>query len=185
MLSFCLLLIDDPKDKVVFEKLYYELENDVLNYAYSFVHNKNDAEDISQDTWFCAAKRFATFRTDNWNSVRNYIIKITHSRVNNFFRKRKRNQECLDKLGVDYLAEYVDYDVVLNTVCENFEIKEIKNCINMLPQIYKDVLNFYILGEFKAHEIADMLGLKRNTVNKQLARGSAMLASLLKERGIE
>ena len=63
------------------------------------------------------------------------------------------------------------------------EVADILNEIDVLPDIYKDILLLKVEYGYKDREIAKLLGIKVDTVSKRLERARKQLKKQLNEGG--
>ena len=90
------------------------------------------------------------------------------------YRKRKREFENTDILDKEISIE-TDFSII--------EVDNILKEIDVLPDIYKDILLLKVEYGYKDREIAKMLGIKVDTVSKRLERARKQLKKQLNEGG--
>lgn len=185
MLAFYLSILTNETDKLNFEKLYRKYGNNVLNYANSRLHNKQNAEDLAHDTWVWVAEHFERFHTLDENSIRNYIMKIIANKCNMVFRNQKRELDLLDDLVCETAEqERTDENDIFISFCQKEDVQTIVSCMQELDPRYRDVVNLFYLNQSTSKEIAKILQLKDSTVRQQLVRGRRMLIDKLQEKGL-
>lgn len=185
MLSFCLSMIDNPVAKLHFEDLYYKYKIEVMRYALTLTKNHHDAEEICQEAWFVVANQFDTLKDRDDTKIKAYIIKTVKNMSFDCLREREKrgrylfddNIENLDITTPNFL------DSVLLTVCQNETVETICNCINLLDEIYRDVLDLYYINQSSPKDIAEFLNIDVKTARKRIERGRAMLINMLIRRG--
>ena len=185
MLAFYLSILVDETDKLNFEKLYRNYGNNVLKYANSRLHNKQNAEDLTHDTWVWVAEHFERFHTLDENSIRNYIMKIIENKCNMVFRNQKHEIELFDEIVYETAEqEQTDANEIFLSFCQKEDMQTIISCMKELDSRYRDVLNLFYLNQSTSKEIAEILQIKDSTVRKRLTRGRRMLMTKLQERGL-
>ena len=88
-----------------------------------------------------------------------------------------------DSAGAAAAEEFVDTmeDTAAELPESRLEFAETKRVIRELPAIYRDVLLLFFVDGYETKEIAEFLGLHRETVKKRLQRGRAMLKERLRD----
>ena len=71
------------------------------------------------------------------------------------------------------------------TIKEEQSIGYITECVQRLPEKYRTIIHLYYYEEYNQKEIADMLGMKENTVASRLARGREKLKKMLEKEEYE
>lgn len=185
MLAFYLSILANETDKLNFENLYRSYGDNVLKYANSRLHNKQNAEDLAHDTWVWVAENFERFYTLDENSIRNYIMKIIENKCNMVFRNQKREIDLFDELiSETTVQEQTEDSDIFLSFCEKEDVQMIVSCIKCLDARYRDVLNLFYLNQCTAKEIAGILQIKDSTVRQRLVRGRRMLIAMLQEKGL-
>lgn len=78
------------KSSLAFRQLVESQKNKVLNICYRFVHNKEDAEDMAQETFIEVHRSLAELR--NQSDLSAWIYRIAVSKSLNFIRMQKRQK---------------------------------------------------------------------------------------------
>ena len=182
MLTFGLSMIPDESDKLNFERMYETYADDVLKRIMRLLRNRQDAEDVSQETWLAIAKRIVFFREKNEKSVKSYILKIARNRAITSYHKRKKTEEiCLENIYYHEGNTYSD-EASLIEFCEMNDISRIADCIASLDEIYSDALNMYYFHHHTIKEISYLLNVKESTMRNRIVRGRGKLIQLLSEK---
>ena len=177
MLYLYLSMIPDDDGKREFERIYLKYYNDVYKRIYYILKNKQDSEDISQETWLKAMRNIQTLRNKSELSVISYIMRIARNEALLLIRQRTKEQVFLCKQEVSEIKDDHDFFESL----EHHTVDDILDCIKMLPPIYSDVMVYYYLYENTVPEIAELFGISEDAVRKRISRGRAQLATKLKE----
>ena len=179
MLAVLLILIDDPDDKKMFEKIYRENIEDLKKYAYFFLKNAEDAEDAVQDVFFKIAKNFDNIssRLKNENEWRNYLFMSIKNKAFDLIKKNNHQTDIFESLKVEY--SHTLNDSFPDTIESSENIQHIVYAIQSLNITYKYVLYQNLIMGLKPSEIAKIDGIKIATVNQRLLRGKAILREKL------
>ena len=180
----CLALLDDECDRMTFKSLYDAYSDDVFRRIYSLVDNRQDAEDIMQETWLAVAKNIKFYEMKDGESARAYILRIAKNRSITFYREKKKEKDRLCDADLKALHDDCDYETILFHICAQMDVAVIRECIDALDEIYSDVLNFFYLYDLNVKEISKILRLKEVTVRARLSRGRVKLLKLLEGRNL-
>ena len=174
MLTFYLNLIDSEDKKDKFESLYLKYGKHMKYIAIKILGDEQLAEDAVHNAFLKILNHLNKFQNIDCQETRNLIVIIIRSVSIDMYRKRKREFENTDILQNDISVE-IDFSMI--------EVADILNEIDVLPDIYKDILLLKVEYGYKDREIAKLLGLKIDTVSKRLERARKQLKKQLNEGG--
>lgn len=172
-----LLNVADEDDEKFLEKIFYSYRKQMLYLAYSYLHNKEDAEDIVHDVFLFVACRhislIKSFKSEN--DVRNYLLKATKNKAIDKMRSKKseiiRTEHLCDEICSD--------DNFLENLSLKIEYENILKAINGLDDVYRDALYYHFVLEMSVKEVADFLCQSVSATKQQLVRGKKLLLSNL------
>ena len=145
-----------------FESVYEEWYDRVYKYAYTLLLNREDAEDVTADTFMAAYTQYDKYDPDR-GSVGTWLTRIAHNRAVNLrcSAAEKRRGELPDEWEApdpaDFTGDVIDSDTVLWLYAR------------LNPQ-ERELLNMRYTMGLSDGEIAEMLGLPKKTVNKRFQR---------------
>lgn len=139
--------------------------NSLLRFAYSYVHNLSDAEEMVQDTLLQYFKTSPVLETKQHEKA--WLMRVCANLCKNRLDYNARRQA--DQLS-DLLAAEPQQD--LSFVWE---------AVKALPQKYREVLHLFHYEGYPTSHIAQLLGKKESTVRSLLLRGRTKLKQVLKE----
>lgn len=149
--------------------------------------NREDAEEITQDTFIRAQRGLENFRGDASFSSWVYQIatNLAHNRYWYWFR-RKRGQSMSLQHSLDSEGEFTLEDVLADD-CEHpgeaavtSELEErVSECMEQLSDIHCEVLTLRNVRNMSYEEIAEELGISVGTVKSRIARARDNLRELL------
>ncbi|WP_255508032.1 RNA polymerase sigma factor [Lysinibacillus sp. BW-2-10] len=168
------LLSQDDKVSDLFEELVEAHAESLIQVAYSYVKNKQMAEDIVQDVFIKAFEKQSQFRGDS--SYKTYLYKMTINRSYDYLRSWSyRNHLLTNKFSNLFgVQKSVDDFVVLED-----ERAVIGNEVLKLAPKYREVIILFYFKELKVEEIANILDCSMNTVKTRLSRARNMLKERL------
>jgi RNA polymerase sigma factor (sigma-70 family) len=157
-------------DSAAFAFLVEKYKACVFALAKSRLRNLDDAEDATQEVFIKAYKNLHKFR--NWESIRTWLYVVTSNeckmRLRSQFRRPDRefiedqNPEILENPSMDsYRNDKVN--------------ESLHEALDSLPDIYRDVLTLYYLGDMDGEDISKFLGITHATVRQRLSRARAQL----------
>jgi len=161
-----------------FEELAMPLFDSLFNFARWLAHNSNDAEDLVQETYLKALRRFASFRPGT--NFRAWMFQILR---NTFLSSRSRLERrvtvALDPKedGPELAADTETPETILMSHCD---AELMQHAIEDLPLHYRETLLLCEVEEMSYLEIAEVLSIPLGTVMSRLARArKAVRESLL------
>lgn len=172
---------DDPHRK--FNRIYTSFHRAVLSRTLTLLGNHHDAEDAAQETWQTVFRNLRSLSEDNSDTLKATILKIATNKAIDLFRKRCRHEnKTAEPEAAD--RENTVSDSLFSAICEKESVQVLWECLRTIDARYTDVLRLYYLQENNTREIAKILGVNVKTVETRLARGRALLAQKIKERGL-
>ena len=186
-------------DEKSLESLIERYLKPIYGFAYKYVRNAKDAEDITQETFVKAWRhlkgfdpsrcRFATLRGKPNKSFRIWLFQIAKNSAIDFIRKSRSAEggkkvlpfSDFDTENGNIISDtIVDQSPLPQEILENKEIGQIlASTTEKLPAKYREVLSLRYNEQLKFKEIAEFLGESLNTVKSRHRRGLALLKKLL------
>lgn len=150
-----------------FSAFYDEYIAFVLSQARRYCARPEDVQDVAQEVFLHAAKRFDGLIDAAKPQILKYLALCTKGRALNM----KRGED-IDWLDPDAdIAQIAIEELDTERVLMNKEtLLQVYRAVQNLPEIYRIVLELRLSG-MAAQEIADILGLPRKTVYKRIERG--------------
>ena len=162
-----------------FSVLVNQYKDVVFTLAYKMLKNKEEAEEVSQDTFIKIFNSLNKFKGESKFST--WIYKITYN-------------TCLDKLkkikkenNVVYIEDFKEHQVnAIQNIIESIDEKErnqkIQEYLQLLPSEEAFLLTLYYFDDQSIEEIAKVIDCNANNVKIKLYRTRKKLASILKEQ---
>ncbi|MFV0571450.1 MAG: RNA polymerase sigma factor [Xanthomarina gelatinilytica] len=161
-----------------FSKLVDLYKDLVFTLALRMLKNKEEAEEVSQDTFIKAYKSLSKFKGDSKFST--WIYKIAYNTCLDRLKKNKRQQR---EVAIDEFTErYVKtIDNALEKMVKEEKLNAIQDCIIQLPSEDGFLLTLYYFEELSLAEISEIVGISANHIKVKLFRCRQKLAVILKK----
>ena len=166
-------------DSNAFAVLVDRYKDLVYTLAMRMVKNKEEAEEVAQDTFIKAYKSLAKFKGESKFST--WIYKVAYNSCLDRLKKIKRQYNTV---AIDEYTEHQvkSIDNALDKIEEQEKKQAIKACLELLPGEDSFLLTLYYFEELSLDEISKVTGLKPNNVKVKLFRSRKKLANVLKEQ---
>lgn len=154
--------------------IYQTYRKPLFLYALSLAKNRQDAEDLPQETFM---KAFLSYQSTG--SIKYWLVTVLKHEFLNLCRRR--NREALDGGEMILNRKAGDEKDVSEYVIEQEDRRRMLQAIQKLPTISKEILMESIYFHFTDEEIAKMHGTTRENVRKIRSRAKQKLITMLKE----
>lgn len=154
--------------------LYHRYAKAMLNTAYRILNNREDAQDVLQESFLKVFQRIHSYRGES--TIGAWIKRIV---VNTSLNQAKRR-------GLQIVGglEVVESQAEPSPEPEDFEldVRIAREALAELPAGYRTVLTLYLIEGYDHKEIAEILGVNISTSLSQYSRGKKKLKELLLNR---
>jgi RNA polymerase sigma-70 factor (ECF subfamily) len=166
-------------DTNAFSVLVERYKDLVFTLAMRMLKNREEAEEVSQDTFIKIYKSLTKFKGDSKFSTWTY--KVTYNTCLDRIKKNKRSQHVVP------IDEFTTNQVkTIDNALFNLEQKEhektIKDCLALLPSEDSFLLTLYYFEEQSLEEISKIVGLTANNVKVKVFRSRKKLATILRKK---
>ncbi|WP_283635826.1 RNA polymerase sigma factor [Aquaticitalea lipolytica] len=164
-------------DSNAFSVLVDRYKDLVFTLSLKMLKNREEAEEVAQDTFIKVFKSLSKFKGDSKFST--WIYKVTYNSCLDRLKKNKKEQL---KVAIDEYTEHQvkTIDNALENMVEEERQQAIKACLELLPPDDSFLLTLYYFEEQSLDEIAKVVGLTANNVKVKLFRSRKKLTSILK-----
>ena len=163
-------------DITAFEMLFRNYYQPLCNYAYTFLQDKEDAEEIVQSTFLLVWEKRETLAIRT--SVKPYLYAMVRNACLNVLKHEKIKQRFAGEEIA--LGERV-HDNVSNTLESNELEYRIKIAMNVLPEQCRMVFKLSRFEELKYAEIAEQLNISVKTVENHMGKALRIMREQLKD----
>jgi len=167
-------------DVTAFEEIYKMCCAPISFLCQKFCDNKEDAEEVLQDTFLIAHKKAADLRGD---TLLAYLRKIA---IHECFRKRNKNRLSYEYLvNTDSIAETLpelNESFLPEAALQNKELQtELLRIINQLPKNRREMVYLYYYAGFNTEEIAKLYECSNSTVWNTLSAARKTIKTKLED----
>lgn len=136
----------------------------IMRIGYTYLHSKEDAEDLCQETLVKLVRRGEAFADAEHEKA--WVARVAINRCKDVFKSASRNRT-----------------VALDEACDRPALPErdggILEAVAALPETYREPIFLYYCEGYKIAEIARLIGKSESAVAKNLSRGREMLRATL------
>jgi len=151
--------------------LYRQYSKAMFNLAYRMTNNREDAEDILQETFTECFRNIGSFRFESTFGA--WLKSILINRSINYIKKKKVTLVYPSDMP-DILEETDDH--------QEYNPEKIFRGIEKLPDGYRVILTLYLLEGYDHTEISQILGITESTSKSQYSRAKIKLRTLLSKQ---
>ena len=170
-----------------FYDLVRRFERPVLTVIQRMVRDRELAEDLAQETFVKAHRALA--RYDARRKLASWLFKIAHNTAIDHLRRKQLDTVPLEASSADGEEQWEIHEAPEDEGPERrLEQKQARGAVaralGQLKPRYREILLLRFQQGLAYHEIAEVMGLKMNTVKVQLHRARKQLASELEGAGM-
>lgn len=147
------------------EQLLDRYGNSLLRYAYSYLHNMEDAEEVLQDTLIQFLKTAPVFLSREHEKA--WLLRVAANLSKNRLSYNKLRQT--DELNEELTAEGRE------------DLSFVWDAVRQLPESCREAVHLFYYEGLSTKQIASVLQRKEATVRSDLHRGREQLKTILKE----
>lgn len=160
-----------------FEKRLLGLQGNLLNFAYQLTTDREQAEDLLQDTTLKALSNEDKY-VDNVN-FKGWIFTIMRNIFINNYRQKVRKYTVIDHTE-DLYHLNICQDSGLETPEGSYAVSEITVALNSFSDEYRIPFNMFVAG-YKYNEIAKELNLPLGTIKSRIFCTRKKLREILRD----
>lgn len=147
-----------------FRSVFDMYHQTVLQHAYGFCHNREEAEEIAQDTF---TQLFGyRQKIQDGGSILPFLYAVSKRIAISHFRRKVIREEALEH--IEKVSVRNSYDTQESVLAKELN-DSLDSIINELPQQQQKVFVMNKMEDLSYQEIADRLAVSKNTVRNHLA----------------
>ena len=161
-------------DRQALRRLYDRYSAYVMAISLRYIHDREDAKDMVQDSFVKILKSVATFDYRGEGSLKSWVAKVvmnqaidwvtTHERMHLVIQRPAEMPEFIDEEPPD--IQKIPPDIL-------------NGMIGRLPAGFRLVLNLHVFEKLSHREIAQRLGIKESSSASQFSRAKILLKKMI------
>ncbi|MDR0972997.1 MAG: RNA polymerase sigma factor [Prevotellaceae bacterium] len=161
----------------LFETELVRLQGELYWFAYKLTANKEDANDLLQDTTLHALNNKEKYMPGS--NFKGWMFTIMRHIFINNYRKILREQTYMDTEDTNEAGKNINApsEISPDMSCR---VHDIRCVMNAIPQEYASPINMYVVG-FKYQEIADRMRMPIGTVKSRIFVARQLLRDKVKQ----
>ncbi len=152
-------------DDCVIEQMMAQYADPVYQLALSILDDVEEAKDATQETFLAAANHLGSYQTGT--NFRAWLFTIAVNHCRGFLRKRKVQRLLAGALKTAYWLAARPAGPE-EAVMQNETRSELKAALERLDEKHRLPVILYYVHEFSTQEVADILGIRLDTVHSRL-----------------
>lgn len=145
-------------------------ENNIYNYLYRLCKSKDDALDLTQETFLKAYKNLHRLKAGM--DIKPYLYRIAHNNYIDYMRMKKETVKIDDE-------QFSDAYTPEETVVSMDTISTIKHIIDALPISYRSVFLLRTIDDLSFKEVGSILKISENNARMTYMRARKKIAMAL------
>lgn len=147
-----------------FTQMLTKNEEYLKPFAVTLTRDLESAKDLLQETFYRALANKEKYNVGT--NIKAWLYTIMRNIFINDYRKKSKQQTILDYSTNDFLLDSNQLAVTNNAIT-NLQLKEVKEELHKLPEIFRNPFMLYFEG-YKYNEIADMLHEPLGTIKSRI-----------------
>ena len=184
MIPLTILTIDDDDDRAFMTRLYMKYSGLMYSVAYFYLENHHDAQDVVNDVVVRLIDKIPLLREKNSCVLRSYIVSAIRRTSINALRRRNRklimtrffDDEAMEDIPDEHIA--VEADAIAHATHD-----EIAAVLDKLPKKESNLLRWKYFEEYSDKEIAELIGISKDSVRAYLTKARRHMYALLERQG--
>ncbi|MFC2087433.1 RNA polymerase sigma factor [Bacteroidota bacterium] len=155
-------------------KLYQLYSRAMFNICYRMMNNREEAEDMLQESFSEAFLKLDTFRYES--NFGAWLKRIVINKCINEIKRKKTEVFYVDDvytLEKNKDEEYVDVEEI------KLNVQKVQKVMEELPEGYRIIFSLYLLEGYDHKEISEILGITESTSKSQYMRAKQKIRNIL------
>ncbi len=161
--------IEDKEDLI--DEIMNKYGQEVLQLVYSYVNNKEIAEDVTQDIFVKCYKSLYTYKGKS--NVKTWLWRIAINQCKDYLKSWYNKKVIVTEDDFTYMES--QKESVEQTVIQNAEDRELASAVMSLPIKYREVIYLFYYEELSIKEVATVIEVKENTIKTRLKKAKELL----------
>jgi len=166
-------------ETALFSSILARYSRPIHSMIYRIVPCREDAEELTQDTFLKAFRKLGTYKGDS--SFSTWLYRIAYNTAISATRKKKYEFPLLDENLICNMSDEA-VDAILGNEDEDL-MQQMEKAIELLDVEDKALLTLYYTEERSVSEISSILQLKPDNIKVKLYRVRKKICSLVNSKG--
>ena len=149
---------------IEFDQILIKNTDYLKPFAMTLTRDGESAKDLIQETLYRALANREKYHAGT--NIKAWMYTIMRNIFINNYRRNAKQKTIFDNTPNDFLLDY-NQVTTANAAESNLSIKEIKEAVYQLPEIFKNPFELYFEG-YKYHEIAHILSEPLGTIKSRI-----------------
>lgn len=163
--------------KINFHSSLIGLQNNLFSFALKLTMNREEAQDLLQDTTLKALNNEDKFVEDS--NFKGWVMTIMRNIFINNYRKSTRENVLVDTTD-DLYHLNLSHTIAQDSPEGAYSIGEISKILDKFPEDYRHPFSLHIAG-YKYEEIAEQLNMNLGTVKSHIFHTRRKMREILKD----
>lgn len=181
MLVFYLSLLETQEEKDKFEKLYIQYRKLMFYIAKGILQDDFLAEDAVHNAFLRIINHLDKIEEISCHKTKSFMVIVVENVSKDLYNKRKKGPTISSE---DIDSNIVDRNDVADNIIAQMTAEEVIKKIQLLPDIFQEVLLLKFVHEMNDKEIAKVLEISPAAARKRIERARQRIAALC-NRGCE
>lgn len=157
-------------DKNAYQKLFEKYAPRIYHFAFSYLKNKPDAEELVQNVFLKIWEKRNLLDTSQ--NIKAFVFKVAVNTIYDFIRKKNMEYAFEDYARLNYSPgeDFTWHSVIFEEMQQN-----LRQLVSQLPEQQQKIFQLSKLDGLSNDEIARQLNLSKRTVENHLYRALAFL----------
>ncbi|MFS0882138.1 sigma-70 family RNA polymerase sigma factor [Metabacillus niabensis] len=167
-------IIINDREKVL-DQLMDKYGNSILHLAYSYVGNREIAEDLTQEIFVKCYQKLDQYQKRS--SLKSWLWRIAINHCKDYLKSWHYKHIIIS----DEQAKRTSSGerVVEHEVIQKYEDEQLVHTVMGLPDTYREVLYLYYFEELTIKEISNLINVNQNTIKTRLKKAKEILKDRL------
>lgn len=160
----------------VFERIFKDHFKSLHAYAYTFLKDDEQAEEVVQNVFCRIWEKRENLKTDG--SLKAYLYRAVHNESLNYL-KHQKVKASFQVYYADQMEQSEDHSA--KKIMANELERHIQKAMNELPQQCRTIFQLSRFEQLKYQQIADQMGLSIKTIENQMGKALKLMRLKLAE----
>ena len=164
-----------------FDSIYTDFSRLVYWAAYNVLLNKEQTEDVTQNVFISVLKNMDKISGLDDSQIKGWLYRVSVNAALDYKRRNKHEVLSDEPVGAEVADDAATPE---DEAMQNSTAVAVREAVEEMDDSYGEVLKMHYFSDMGVTDIAEALGISVGTVKSRLSRGRAVLAKILKSKGV-